>query len=133
MEKNNIPEEEFEKSALLKKLIENGNGQIVLKDQNGGIHFHSDFRNADILKISLEKLRSSEYQPLVEKDKEFVLDIYERLFDHQSFTGRSGTFYKYEGLGCIYWHMVSKLLLAVAEVVTRAEENNENAACKETS
>ena len=35
--------------------------------------------------------------------------LYEEVFDHQSFTGRSGTFYKYEGLGCIYWHMVSKL------------------------
>ena len=53
-----------------------------------------------------------------------------RLFDHQSFTGRSGTFYKYEGLGCIYWHMVSKLLLAVAEVGARAEENNESAAIR---
>ena len=25
--------------------------------------------------------------------------------------------YKYEGLGCIYWHMVSKLVLAVAEFI----------------
>ena len=29
------------------------------------------------------------------------------------FTGRSGSFFAYEGLGSIYWHMVSKLLLAV--------------------
>jgi hypothetical protein len=46
--------------------------------------------------------------------------LYEEIFDHQSFTGRSGTFYKYEGLGCIYWHMVSKLLLAVQEVLNQA-------------
>jgi len=130
VEKNNIPKEEFEKSALLKKLIENGNRQIIIIDPNGGIHFHSDFRNADILKTALEDLRSSEYQSFVLKEKELILDIYERLFDHQSFTGRSGTFYKYEGLGCIYWHMVSKLLLAVGENVTRAEENNENATIK---
>jgi hypothetical protein len=130
VEKNNIPKEEFEKSALLKKLIENGNRQIILSDQNGRRHFHSNFRNADILKTALEELRGSEYQPLLRKEKEFILDVYERLFDHQSFTGRSGTFYKYEGLGCIYWHMVSKLLLAVAEVITRAEENNETAAMK---
>jgi len=37
------------------------------------------------------------------------------MFDHQSYTGRSGTFYAYEGLGSIYWHMVSKLRLAVEE------------------
>jgi hypothetical protein len=130
VEKNNIPKEEFGKSALLKKLIENGNRQIIIIDPNGGMHFHSDFRNADILKTALEDLRSSEYQSFVQKEKELILDIYERLFDHQSFTGRSGTFYKYEGLGCIYWHMVSKLLLAVAEVITRAEENNESATIK---
>ncbi|MCX6121235.1 MAG: hypothetical protein NTX44_06410 [Ignavibacteriales bacterium] len=130
MEKNIIPKEEFEKSALLKKLIENGNRQIVLSDLKGGIHFHSNFRNADILKTALEGLQVSEYQSLLQKEKEFILDIYERLFDHQSFTGRSGTFYKYEGLGCIYWHMVSKLLLAVAEVITRAEKNDETAAMK---
>ncbi len=43
------------------------------------------------------------------------LAIFEDIFDHKSFTGRSGTFFGYEGLGSIYWHMVSKLLLAVQE------------------
>jgi hypothetical protein len=41
--------------------------------------------------------------------------VYTELFNHHAFTGRSGTFYKYEGLGSIYWHMVSKLLLATQE------------------
>ena len=27
--------------------------------------------------------------------------------------------YGYEGLGCIYWHMVAKLLLAVQEIALR--------------
>jgi len=30
--------------------------------------------------------------------------------------------YGYEGLGCVYWHMVAKLLLAVQETVNRAED-----------
>ncbi|HXU83972.1 MAG TPA: hypothetical protein VN914_21400, partial [Polyangia bacterium] len=34
--------------------------------------------------------------------------------------GRSGSFFKYEGLGCIYWHMASKLLLAAQEMVAPA-------------
>jgi hypothetical protein len=29
--------------------------------------------------------------------------------------------YGYEGIGCIYWHMVAKLLLAVQETLARAE------------
>jgi hypothetical protein len=48
--------------------------------------------------------------------------MFESLFDHQSFTGRSGTFFGYEGLGSIYWHMVSKLLLAAQESFFRAAD-----------
>ncbi|RPI03746.1 MAG: hypothetical protein EHM64_11830 [Ignavibacteriae bacterium] len=130
MEKNTISKKEFDNSALLRKLLEHGNKQIVLADLRGDIHFHSDFRNADLLKSALDEFRDNGHQPLVPKEKEFILDVYERLFDHQSFTGRSGTFYKYEGLGCIYWHMVSKLLLAVSEVMHRAEKSHEPAAIK---
>jgi hypothetical protein len=126
VEKNNIPAEDFDRSTLLKKLIEDGNKQIVVSDAKGSIHFHSSFRNADILDNVLEKLRGTKYEAYLQKEKGLVLDIYERMFDHQSFTGRSGTFYKYEGLGCIYWHMVSKLLLAVGEVISRAEMKNKN-------
>lgn len=126
LQKNFIPKQEFEKSELLKMFIKDGNKQIVQSDLKGAFHFHKDLRNSDILKNRLEKLRGSQYESLVLKEKEFILEIYERIFDHQSFTGRSGTFYKYEGLGCIYWHMVSKLLLAVGEVVIRAERENES-------
>ena len=38
-----------------------------------------------------------------------------QVFNHHAFTGRSGGMFGFEGLGCIYWHMVSKLLLAVQE------------------
>ena len=57
---------------------------------------------------------------LVKRDGAAALDLFERLFDHESFTGRSGTFFGYEGLGSIYWHMVSKLLLAAQESYFRA-------------
>ena len=43
--------------------------------------------------------------------------MFKDLFDHKSFTGRSGTFFGFEGLGSIYWHMVSKLALAVQEIL----------------
>jgi hypothetical protein len=47
------------------------------------------------------------------------LALFEKMFDHQFFTGRAGTFFGYEGLGCIYWHMVSKLMLSVQETWQR--------------
>lgn len=126
IEKNNIPKEEFEKSVLLKELVRQGNRRIVVADLHGNVHFNSEFRNGDLLKQALEGLSTNGFQSMVQKDMNLVLDMYERMFDHQSFTGRSGTFYKYEGLGCIYWHMVSKLLVAVEEVIHRAYKEGEH-------
>ena len=48
------------------------------------------------------------------------------VFDHQNYTGRSGTMYGYEGIGSIYWHMVSKLLLATQELYFKAVKINED-------
>jgi len=53
--------------------------------------------------------------------------VFEEVFDHKSFTGRSGTFFGYEGLGSIYWHMVSKLLLATYENTNTALEGDDPA------
>jgi len=121
MEKNLIPAVEVDRSELLTTLVRNSDQRILVKDVNGAFHFHADFRNAGFLEEALDRL-PGEYSRLVEKERERILDIYEDIFDHQSFTGRSGTFYGYEGLGSIYWHMVSKLLLAVCETYYRAAE-----------
>ena len=113
-EKNNIPDAAVAKSAFLRGMIERGDRRIVVRDARGVAHFNAHFRNAAVLRKALEDAAAGE------TDRRFVLDLYEEMFDHQSFTGRSGTFYKYEGLGSIYWHMVSKLALAVEEQVKRA-------------
>ena len=102
LELNNIPDE-AKNSAVVKKYL----GSILKQDCDGGIHFDAKYRNANELPEELK-------------------DLYEAVFNHHAFTGRSGTFYKYEGLGCIYWHMVSKLLLAVGETITRSSLSPEN-------
>ena len=116
---------DVKKSSLLKQLVKDGNVQIVEKDCLGKFHFNGSFNNANSLKQALSELPES-YQSLIEKDAELLLDVFEKIFDHKAFTGRSGTFFGYEGLGSIYWHMVSKLLLAVQESCLSAIENNEN-------
>ena len=50
-------------------------------------------------------------ETLLLKMQHLLLETFEDIFNHKSFTGRSGTFYGYEGLGSIYWHMVSKLVI----------------------
>jgi hypothetical protein len=125
-DKNNINSKKVEKSALLQQLLKDGNTQIIEKDVAGNYHFNGNFNNANSLKDALAALPEEKYQALIEKDTDFVLAIFEEIFDHKSFTGRSGTFFGYEGLGSIYWHMVSKLLLSVQETCLMAVANKES-------
>ena len=105
-----------ENSTLLKTLLADNNTQVILKDSAGAYHFNGNFTNADSLKNALSEL-PDRYDNLVATEEESLLHVFEDLFDHKSFTGRSGTFFGFEGLGSIYWHMVSKLALAVQEVL----------------
>ncbi len=123
-EKNNIPKEKVFSSKLLAKLLDDGNNAVITRDETGIYHFNGTFRNKELVSKALENLDRKQYGTLVRKERELILDIYESVFDHQSFTGRSGTFYGYEGLGSIYWHMVSKLLLATRETYRAGEERN---------
>ncbi len=125
-EKNTFFAAEAEKIPLLAKMLKEGDGRIVRCDEDGLCHFNPDFRNARAMEDFFDVLRKD---PAMERDLDenstrAIHELYERTFDHRSFTGRSGTFYAYEGLGSIYWHMVSKLLLAVQEQC-RAEDDPE--------
>jgi hypothetical protein len=119
--RNTIPPEAVEGSRLLSSLVERGDRRIVIRDAAGAVHFNAAFRNARLLEEALESL-ADETRGLALEEAPLVLEIYERLFDHRAFTGRSGSFAKYEGLGCVYWHMVSKLRLAVQETLFQAAE-----------
>ncbi|MDC6480744.1 hypothetical protein PQY70_02400, partial [Flavobacteriaceae bacterium] len=119
LDKNNIPSSKVNKSKLLKKLINDGNNQIVSQDCEGKYHFNCDFNNSNGL-ISGLNLLPKKYNELVNDEYNIILEIFEDVFNHKEFTGRSGTFFGYEGLGSIYWHMVSKLSLAVLETTKKA-------------
>ncbi|SFI14923.1 hypothetical protein [Halpernia frigidisoli] len=119
--KNVIPESEVFSSDILKNHIESGNKTLIEKDVKNHYHFNSNFKNADDLKQELEVLNIDKNEIIK------ILNIYENVFNHKEFTGRSGTFFGYEGLGSIYWHMVSKLLLALQEVTIKARKEGNSA------
>lgn len=127
LQKNQVPSEAIAKSGLLQKLIEDYNLQIIEKDVFGQYHFNGSLRNGFELEAALNNLDAEKYGLLLNEEKELVLGLYEQVFNHKEFTGRSGTFYGYEGLGSIYWHMVSKLLLAVQETTHQAIKAGESA------
>src|SRR5262249_20828704 len=64
------------------------------------------------------------YTEAVQADFEKIRALFEATFRHDEFTGRSGTFFAYEGLGSIYWHMVAKLLLAAQETAIKFREDS---------
>ncbi|WP_179375072.1 hypothetical protein [Winogradskyella wichelsiae] len=127
VDRNNVPDSAVNNSKLLQELLKNNNKQIIEKDVLGQYHFNGNFNNAESLKAAIAELPES-YKALAEKEKSELLAVFEGVFNHKSFTGRSGTFYGYEGLGSIYWHMVSKLLLAAQENCIKAINNNESEA-----
>ena len=123
LEKNNLPEDTLT-LPVVQRLLSDHATDILVEDCEGGVHFNAGFNNADFLARAIDA--SSETVSAEERQQ--LLDIYERMFNHHAFTGRSGTFYKYEGLGCIYWHMVSKLLVAIGENIQNALDTCADAA-----
>jgi len=120
VEKNCINPCDIEGLKLIESLVVAGNNTIVRKDNQGAYHFNGAFRSVADLKVALAGL-SEAFADLVGQEGAVLEDLFVSTFNHQAFTGRSGTFFGYEGLGSIYWHMVSKLLLAVQESIFRAK------------
>lgn len=117
--KNSISADRVNSNALLKEMVTKGDRRIIEMDAQGAYHFNANFENAGVLSAALEEVASEDSAAVAD-----VLTIYEEVFNHQAFTGRSGTMFGYEGLGSIYWHMVSKLLLAVQENYFAAREQD---------
>jgi hypothetical protein len=127
LHKNRVHPNQVKKSALLTRLLEQGDETLLVRDENGMCHFPGSYRNAKDVKRALAGLSENEdYADLVDAEHDSILELFERVFDHASFTGRSGTFFAYEGLGSIYWHMVSKLLLSVQETLLRIRAQGES-------
>ncbi len=121
MERNNIPDGFIKKSKLAQALLKVENGSLFSQDINFNYHFNSSFHNnLDLIKVLDNLKKDKELAVLVDAEYNDYLNAFEAVFNHKAFTGRSGTFYGYEGLGSIYWHMVSKLLLATQETIVSA-------------
>ncbi|MGB5681833.1 MAG: hypothetical protein WBM47_08310 [Polyangiales bacterium] len=114
LEKNRIPDEELEAIPLLVKMLDQGDDSIVVRDEDGCYRFNADLCNQGDLIARLDALIPI-YRDQARRARPLVLALYEQVFHHKAFTGRAGTMFGFEGLGSVYWHMVSKLLLAVQE------------------
>ncbi|MGC9450410.1 MAG: hypothetical protein ACP5I4_03095 [Oceanipulchritudo sp.] len=110
LEKNRLDRKKAEAIPLLRAMLEKGDQRIIRPLPSGGVAFNGSFHNAKEVDRVLNELKD-----VPGEDRSAILELFETAFNHHAFTGRSGTFFAYEGLGSIYWHMVSKLALAVQE------------------
>lgn len=98
---------------VVQRLLQDGRTDLLQRQADGTVRFAPQLANRFDLETAGADL--GEHLPV-------LVHTYERVLAHHAFTGRSGTMFGYEGLGCIYWHMVAKLLLAVQETVFRAAD-----------
>jgi hypothetical protein len=98
---------------VVRRLLAEGRSELLQRQSDGTVRFAPALSNRGDLEAAGRDL-GADLAPLAA--------AYDRLLRHHEFTGRSGTMFAYEGLGCIYWHMVAKLLLAVQERVFEASD-----------
>ena len=98
---------------IVQRLLAEGRADLLQRQGDGTVRFAPGLSNRGDLEAAGRDLGAA-LEPLSM--------AYDRLLRHREFTGRSGTMFAYEGLGCIYWHMVAKLLLAVQERVFEASD-----------
>ncbi|HET9913468.1 MAG TPA: hypothetical protein VFQ13_16350, partial [Anaerolineales bacterium] len=118
LEKNCIRPDQVNGLELVAELVKANDKSLIVRSEEGSYHFSGQIHNAKDVSRALDTLQGK-YVELVEREREKIVALFENVFHHNEFTGRSGTFFAYEGLGSIYWHMVSKLLLAVQETIVR--------------
>lgn len=122
LQRNTVPAAAVAASPLLTALLAAGDERVIVRDASGTHRFQADLVNGDFLRARLAALgREPGWAALVGAHGAAVEELYEQVFHHRAFTGRSGSMFGYEGLGCIYWHMVAKLLLAVQENLLAAQ------------
>ena len=125
LEKNIIQPHSIAKSKLLSTMLQNKDFTLIEQDADDQFRFKPQFRNSFDLQAALHQiLDKKDYKDLIDQENDLVLEIFEEVFDHRNYTGRSGTMFSYEGIGSIYWHMISKLLLAVQENYFKAVRTN---------
>ncbi|WP_279244149.1 hypothetical protein [Candidatus Litorirhabdus singularis] len=114
LQKNRIPAEQLESLSTVQDMLKNTDTTLVVQDARGDFRFNARITNVGQLDQALQSAQAH-YPTLGSTAANALRELYESVFGHQSFTGRSGGMFGFEGLGSIYWHMVAKLLLAVQE------------------
>lgn len=122
---NRIGANQLVRCSLVRKLLAAGDRRLINRSPSGDYFFHHALINERRLVNLLNELERSGFAKAVARDRDRILCLYRELFGQDEFNGRATRFFKYEGLGCVYWHMVSKLMLAVQRVFWHAVDSDQ--------
>jgi hypothetical protein len=129
LDRNVIPRDAVADLPLLGDLIAAGDNSLVVRDAEGTLRFNAEIESTRELRAALDKLENrAEWSESIRRSGAAVVDLFDDVFGHRAYTGRSGIMFGFEGIGCIYWHMVAKLLLAVQDVYSTAKNEGASAA-----
>ena len=118
--KNAIPEERCLANALLVRCLEVGDTSIVLRDVSGVCRFAPELGDKSALLNALDNCADhSALASLAVEYRAETVALYEQVFRHHSYTGRSSSMHAFEGIGSVYWHMVAKLLVGIQQTMGR--------------
>lgn len=123
MQKNSLAASAVENIPLLAEMISHKDSRLIQKENNDTYRFNADIINSAVIKQVYAELAAEYPEQANDSALESILELHEQTFNHSEFTGRSGGMFGFEGLGCVYWHMVAKLLLAVQEVCIAANDH----------
>ncbi|MEH6585155.1 MAG: hypothetical protein V7720_01285 [Halioglobus sp.] len=131
LDKNLFAREQARPIALIEEMLGRGDQRIVEPDGEDSLRFSPNLINVNALDELLLRLHE-EYPEESVASGESLRELYESVFNHRAFTGRSGGMFAFEGLGSIYWHMISKLLLAIQENFYSASRQRSDAEAVQT-
>jgi hypothetical protein len=120
MHKNRITDPSADTMPLVNTMLENRDYRLIQLTESGQKRFSALLFNQREIERLWPQIVASYPELATDEAYQQFCALYEITFKHAEFTGRSGGMFGFEGLGCVYWHMISKLLLAVQEVATKA-------------
>jgi hypothetical protein len=122
-EKNRISARAAEAYPAVMRFARNPDQDVLLRDVGDDLHFAGRLRNVADLNAAVDRWNDGHIaEALSEEERAELCRLWEETFQHRRFTGRATRFFGYEGLGSVYWHMVSKLAYAVARECVSAHE-----------
>ena len=125
-EKNRISARAAEAFPAVMRFASNPSQDLLQRDVAGDLHFAGRLRNVEYLNAAVDLWNDGHIaEALSEEERAELSRLWEETFQHRRFTGRATRFFGYEGLGSVYWHMVSKLAYAVARECVSAQETGD--------